>query len=230
MHHPTLSSHGKGNHGSMESLHQPMLNLHGNNENHLEMNHHHASSLLHEQKGLKINQVGTGYPIYNIPTRPPKLEEENLRIDQGMTEFIRPLPPGDGPNPYEVLTSASLGMDLPGVNQEYQQMETGGQQSVGPANQGVLGIDQPIKVVVSLKTKKKERPKKLIDIQDLLRKRTTVFGKNKTAVRSSKHHTRRNNHRSNHKHRHRSNHKHRHRSKHKHRHRSKRKTINHRRG
>ena len=59
-------------------------------------------------------------------------------------------------------------MQIGGLSMNQQ----GGFEASAVNNQGVLGIDEPLKVVISLKTKEKEKPKKLIDIEDLLRKRT----------------------------------------------------------
>ena len=44
-------------------------------------------------------KVNTGYPVYHLPST----SEETA-----VTEFEKPLPPVDGVNPYEVLTSSSL--------------------------------------------------------------------------------------------------------------------------
>ena len=191
-HNPVLTLHGNNNegyhqqaivnhHGNVGSSHNVLLNHHGNMEslhnNPVPLNlhdnavniNHHTSAALDEKEGMKINRIGTGYPIYNLPTRPPKLHNEPVRIDQGMTDFVRPLPPVDGQNPYEVLTSASLGMDYPGVN-ENPHLETIHHypEVLEETNH------QPLKVVVSLKTKEQEQPLSPLDIQDIVRKRTST--------------------------------------------------------
>ena len=51
------------------------------------------------QKSPVTFKVNTGYPVYHLPST----SEETA-----VTEFEKPLPPVDGVNPYEVLTSSSL--------------------------------------------------------------------------------------------------------------------------
>jgi len=110
-------------------------------DSHKETSKHNPESLVSLQPlGLgevTIQKVSTGYPVYNLPT---------IQVTGSpLTDFVRPLPPASGPNPYEVLTSASLGRDYPGVSQD-----NGGGVNTGAAAMGVATI-KPIKVVVSLK-------------------------------------------------------------------------------
>ena len=200
---------------NMEGSHNSLLNLHGVNNNGDTMENpvvDQDTLIQHEKEGMKINRIGTGYPIFNLPTRPPKLHNEPMRIDQGLTDFVRPLPPDQGQNPYEVLTSANLGMDYPGVNQD-PNTDTHHHEPVvfGETNH------QPLKVVVSLKTKEQEtppvRPNEFMDIQDLVRKGTVSNTKNDTmpgTVRSIKlKHKHRRHHRKHHRKQHHRRHRHR---------------------
>ena len=88
---------------------------------------------------VMVQKVSTGYPVYNLP------KVQHVESHPTLTDFVRPLPPSVGPNPYEVLTSAFLGRDYPGVSQD-----NGGGVNGGVADMGGKTV-KPIKVVISLK-------------------------------------------------------------------------------
>ncbi|XP_066934217.1 uncharacterized protein [Clytia hemisphaerica] len=108
--------HGHGpEHGGTEDL------IH-NAEHYKEGDSHDGGGSLKVEGGSKIQSIGTGYPQYNLPTKPMggggASGAAGASSSGGLFEFVRPLPPAAGPNPYEVLTSATLGQDYPGVSQK----------------------------------------------------------------------------------------------------------------
>lgn len=91
-----------------------------------------------------IHYVNTGYPEFNLPTEAPCVEPNEH------TELVPPPPPVGGPNPYEVLTSSTLGGGPPPV--------ANANAGAGPVLSGAVpeaGPDQKpgstMKVVLSIK-------------------------------------------------------------------------------
>lgn len=79
-----------------------------------------------DDMGVEPQQMGTGYPVSNIP--------------------VRPLPPVMGPNPYEILTTSSLGNNAGAVPD-------------GASTPGAKSAPD-LKFVVSIKGLKKKKPAK----------------------------------------------------------------------